>query len=93
MALRLTERDKKRIFYALLHDYPQFARNATQAQMFFSNEPNMLKEALEKIIAYEKEDYKLLIKLGKEIGMDLPPYEERNIDELIKEAEKYKTPE
>lgn len=84
--MELTDREKKRIFYALLHDYSQFQASRAQAQVMFANKPEKLKESLEMINNNELADYKLICKFGKEIGQEIPDYVQVNVEALCEEA-------
>ena len=73
MALKLSKEEKRKIFWNLLKSYPDYARQRSNISLFDS-----IKEEKEKYIATinkeEKEMYDILVKLGKEIGQDLPEY-------------------
>jgi len=83
MALKLTITEQKRIFYSLLHNYPEHEKNRNLAKIMFPDDPEKTRKAVENIIVMEKRDYNLIVKIGKEFGQEIPEYKEINVEDYL----------
>ncbi len=74
--MQLTDEEKRKIFYALLEQYPSHERGRRQAKTFFHWSPEKLNKVIERINEEEKTSYALIKKFADEIGMEIPEYVE-----------------
>jgi len=70
--MKLTEFDKKKIFWALIDKYPEYERARVQAEDMFKNNPEKLVEVLNYINKEEKYTYNLIKRFSDKIGINIP---------------------
>lgn len=68
----LTKKEKEKIFWVLVNDYPSYNRSKNQAKHFFGSDLENFKKVIRNIEESEKEHYNLMLKFSKEIGVKLP---------------------
>lgn len=70
--MKLTKKEKSKIFWALLEKYPEHERGRKQARDLFGDKPEKLSESLDIIDASEEESYALIKRFSDELDMEIP---------------------
>ena len=70
--MKLSKKEKEKIFWSLVNSYPEHERSRKQANSFFGRSPEKFKEILEKISLSEEEHYKLIKKFSEELNIEMP---------------------
>jgi len=70
--MKLTKKEKSKIFWALLEKYPEHERGRKQAKEMFSGNSDKITESLKVIDKNEEDAYALIEKFADELGMDMP---------------------
>jgi len=74
--MNLTKDEKRKIFWALVKEYPEHDRGRKQAHQFFGGRPEKLTEIMENINDVEFSAYLLIKKFADELGETIPEYSE-----------------
>ena len=72
ITMKLTKKEKSKIFWALLEKFPEHERGRKQAKEMFSDKPEKLSESLKVIDKNEEDAYALIERFSDELGMDMP---------------------